>query len=153
MASCRFAIYPIVAVAATNGLSSQLWIAATLMAAYILAVTLLAKGESQKGPFLWTKTLWLAIPLLAIVYQAFCSTEGSALAVLAIAAWIAYVFYAAKRSGSFILGKTIGPLLAGICLVDLAILGSASALGWPTVLGFVAFFIAALLAQRSIPAS
>lgn len=153
MASCRFAIYPIVAVVALNGLSAQLWIAASIMAAYILSVTLLAKGEAKPSPFAWTKALLLGIPLAVVANQNLNTLGWSAVATVAVAAWIAYVFYAAKRSGTMIIGKAIGPLLAGICLLDLAILASFATIGWAVAVGFIAFFVAALLAQKSIPAS
>lgn len=154
MAGCRTTIYPIVAVTTVNGINPLIWSAGVMMFYYVLGVTMLARIDSSKIKTMAVATAFLMLPMIGSLYLAgppfgiyfplsFCLP----------ALWMAWTFSQARKSGQLILGKTIGPLLAGICLIDLAIVNSMHLISYPVVALFLVFFLIALLAQRYIPAS
>ena len=121
---------------------------------YVLGITALARNESTSLKTSAAGYAFLIVPIIGALYSAgppyktlFPISIG--LAVL----WIAMTFLRARKSGTFIVGKTIGPLLAGICLIDLAILNSMHLVNLLTMGIFLCFFAFALLAQRYIPAT
>ena len=69
------------------------------------------------------------------------------------AVWISIAFFRARLGGKFLIGKTIGPLLAGICLIDLAILNSMHLVTVSTLVIFLILFALAWIAQRYMPAT
>ena len=154
MGACRTGVYLVVGSATLAGLSPAIWMAGSLMFFYVLGVTALARTESTSRRGSIPGYVFLAIPLTGLLYQAWPKLEplfpiSFCLAVL----WLTLTFWRASRSGKFILGKTIGPLLAGICLIDLAILNSMHVVGFATMGLFLAFFAMALVAQRFVPAT
>lgn len=154
MAACRASLYPIAALAASDAAARELAAAAGGMFAYILGVTLLARSESTTRAISWPGVAWVAAPLAAAAVWLFpAPSTASLLALGAAAAWIGTAFLRARASGRFAPGRAIGPLLAGIPLIDLLAL-SALGLANPSVAApFAAFFAIALIAQRAIPAS
>ena len=155
MAGCRMGLFLLSGSAADKGLlDSTVW-AGFLVFAYVLGVTELARTESTTNRISRVGIGSIAIALLLIAIAGILGNYalGSILALLAVVGWLVYAFRRADIGGKVIVGKTIGPLLAGICLVDWAVLSSMHAFSIPALLAFVAFFIVALIAQRRIPAS
>ena len=153
MAGCRMAVYWVVGAVSLQGVTPEIGLAGILMFFYVLGITWLARGESKPGTTSPLALVSLAAPVLAIALLGMQNPGFQLLVVAMAAGWMLYVFRGAMAYGRLKIGKTIGPLLAGICWVDLAILGS---LGYASVevgLGFVSFFLLALAAQRFIPAS
>ncbi|HCR28738.1 MAG TPA: hypothetical protein DIV79_01810 [Opitutae bacterium] len=155
MAGCRLGLYLLAGAATDSGLSDATVWAGFLVFAYVLGVTELARTESTSNSVSRIGIGSIIVALLLVAISGFKGehTLFSLLLLLGIAAWIGYAFKRANAGGRLIVGKTIGPLLAGICLVDWAVLSTMHALSVPTLFAFVAFFVVALIAQRRIPAS
>ncbi len=154
MAACRASIYLTVGAAAIEDVNEAIYWASGLMFLYTFGVTSLARTESTEE----ANRLWGIAPLIATlagaVYLASQSFGGVFLACLLIAgAWIGWAFLRARANGTLIVGKTIGPLLAGICLVDLLIISSLNQFSLTIGGSLMAFFGVALIAQRRIPAT
>ncbi len=153
MAACRTAIYFVVGAVSMEGVNPGIWIAGILMFFYVLGITGLARGESKPGSTSSLSFVALGMPVLAIAFLGIPKPGLHLLTIGLLVVWMVYVFRRAVVEVNFIAGKTIGPLLAGICLVDLAILGSLGMVSVTAGTGIMVFFIAALLSQRIIPAS
>ena len=180
MAACRTAVYWVVGAIALQGVTPEVGLAGILMFLYVMGITWLARDEAGANPNVSStrtgtatlpgsahpvvKQAWrgrtpslafifLAAPVLAMAILGLQNPGFELLAVALVAAWMFHVFRGATADGHLKVGKTIGPLLAGICWVDLAIL---ACLGFASVAvgaGYAAFFLMALTAQRFIPAS
>ncbi len=155
MAGCRMGLFLLAGSAAESGLcDASVW-AGFLAFVYVLGVTELARNESTTNRISLFGIASMAISLLLVVGMGILGeyTLGSILPLFCLAAWIFYAFWKANSEGRLVVGKTIGPLLAGICLVDCAVISTMHAFSISTLVAFVAFFIVALIAQRHIPAS
>ena len=154
MAACRSVIYFIVAEAAVGEIASVVKIAAAAQFFYICGITLLARHEESSRSFNSYGLLFLGIgagiPLVYLV--SYFETQGIATGALLLA-WIALSLYKARTGTSLVPGKSIPPLLAGICLLDLALLGAFAAPYFAQAATFAAFFALTLIFQRFIPAS
>jgi len=153
MAGCRMAVYWVVGAVSLQGVTPEIGLAGILMFLYVMGITWLARGESRPGPISPLALVSLVVPLLAMALLGLQNPGFQLLTVAMAAGWILYAFRGAMAYGRLKVGKTIGPLLAGICWVDLAILGSLGYASVGVALGFIAFFLLALAAQRFIPAS
>lgn len=155
MAGCRMGLYLLAGAAAESGVSDETVWVGFLMFAYVLGVTELARTESTTNRISRLGIASMAIALILVASKGILGehTLGSILPLFCLAAWIVYAFRKAAAGGRLIVGKTIGPLLAGICLVDGAVFSTMHAFSTSTLFAFVAFFIVALIAQRRIPAS
>ena len=153
--SGRMGLYLLASAAAESGLSDAAVWAGFLVFAYVLGVTELARTESTTNRISRVGITSMAIALLLVVGTGILGEHafGSILPMLGLAAWIVYAFRRAVSEGGLIVGKSIGPLLAGICLVDWAVLSTMHAFSISTLVAFVSFFVVALIAQQRIPAS
>lgn len=154
MASCRSNVYLVTGAASQDGINPLVWTAAALMFFFIFGITLLARNEStsRKAPSMGY--IFLIMPMVGVLYLAAPHYETTFLITFFPATlWIAVAFYQARKTGSLIIGKAIGPLLAGICLIDLAILTSMSFTSLFAIMLFWVLFIFTLLAQKIIPAT
>ena len=144
MAACRFLLY-LVAASAGGGPANRavLW-RAVAMAAYVVGLSYLARGESKATPSMgWTVGL-LFVPVATAFLQ-----PGSAFAtVLAFAVVQAlWTLCCLLRLVSAIPSGVPG-LLAGIALVD-----GLAAVGHGLTAVFLALFVLALCLQRLAPAT
>ena len=154
MAACRTAVYLVVGSAALTGVTPSIWGAGILMFFYVLGITALARNESTSLKASAVGYAFLVVPMIGALYVAGPPFETLFPVSFCLAAlWMAMTFSRARKSGTFIVGKTIGPLLAGICLIDLAILNSMHLVSFLTMGLFLSFFALALLAQRYVPAT
>lgn len=154
MAACRTAVYLIAGSATISGLTPSIWAAGILMFFYVLGITVLARTESTSMQASAAGYAFLIIPMIGTLFLADPPFETRFLISYCLAAlWIALTFSRARKTGKLIIGKTIGPLLAGICLIDLAILNSMHLVSITTLGLFLVFFFLALLAQRFVPAT
>ncbi len=153
MAACRMAVYWVIGAVSLKGVTPEIGLAGILMFFHVMGITWLARGESRPGPISPIALVSLAVPVLAMALLGMQNPGFQLLTVAVAAGWMLYVFRGAMAHGRLKVGKTIGPLLAGICWVDLAILGSLGYASVAVVFGFAAFFLLALAAQRFIPAS
>ena len=154
MAACRTGVYLLVGSATVAGITPSIWGAGVLMFFYVLGITSLARNESTSLKASAVGYAFLMIPMIGALYVAGPPYEKLfPLSFCLAALWMAMTFSRARSSGTFIVGKTIGPLLAGICLIDLAILNSMHLVSFLTMGLFLGFFALALLAQRYVPAT
>lgn len=154
MGACRLAVYLVVGSAAAEGINEGVLWASGLMFVYVVGITSLARTESTSGSISLIGLAMVAAPLIGAISLMTDRFEASALVALAaVATWILWTYMRAKASGRLIVGKMIGPLLAGICLVDWLILSVELSHSWVASGMFLAFFLVALIAQRRIPAT
>ena len=155
MAGCRTGVYLMVGAASLGGLNSEVVWAGILMFLYVLGITCLARTESTGGALSKTGLIAILVPLVGVLLAGAMNSLwiGVLLSSGTLAGWIYFAFSKAKVNGRLIAGKTIGPLLAGICLVDWAILSSMRQFSLTTGGFLVAFFLFAVIAQRRIPAT
>ncbi len=153
MGSCRFLVYLVAAAAGIEGLTGWAIWSGLVLCCYIVGLSYLARNESLNvpGPLrFWPMLLLIAPFALALCLNA-NGFRRDALFLCAIAGlWILgslrHTFWPAERN----IGKTVSGLLAGIVLVDwLAVVDVPQAL----MILFGAWFVAALLCQRFIPAT
>ncbi len=154
MGACRFAVYWVAGLAASGEVvSSVLW-AGGLMFLYVVGITSLARTESTLEANSLLGLAMLASPILAGIGWLEGEFDGvAAFSIAVCGGWVVWVFFKARATGKLIVGKMIGPLLAGICLVDWMILSSWLSHSWVASGMFLAFFLVALVAQRRIPAT
>lgn len=150
MASCRFFLLLAAASAGDDGVTgTALWTALAL-SGWILGLSYVARRESTAGPMRWWPLLALALPLLL----AFLLNDGvHRLRMLGLAAllvtWAVLCLRHCLGAGQRHLGRTVGGLLAGICLVDLLAVPPDPV----AQVACLACFGLSLLAQRFIPAT
>src|SRR5579862_2400418 len=148
MAACRFLLYVLAAsVLNREGSPAVLWWGGAL-AAYIVGLSYLARGESTGGSATRWPTLLLFAPALVALIQRSAQPWNQWLALLAQIAWTFWCLAGRKPRGLASVPQGIAGLLAGIALVDLT---AASCCGMPVV--FLALFVLAILLQRIAPAT
>lgn len=155
MAGCRTGLYLMVGSASFGGLNSEVVWAGSLMFFYVLGITSLARTESTDGSLSKVGLFGVLAPLVGVLFFGAMNALwlGVSIGCLILGGWIWLAFSKATVKGRLIVGKTIGPLLAGICLVDWAILSGMRQFSLMTGGTLMAFFLIALIAQRRIPAT
>ena len=151
MAACRFLLYLLAAGVASGTGPKLVWLPALALAAYIVGLSYLARGESTGGVLSrWPLGLLFVPALLAIalIEKPPILLWATAVVVIIQIAWTVWcVWPRAFRTLRFI-PRGVAGLLAGIVFVDwLAVSGTGHAVV------FVLLFVSALLAQRVAPAT
>jgi len=149
MGVCRALVYCAASAAAIGGVSTALGTAAAAILAFTAGLTYAARQESldQIGN-LWPLLL-LAVPMIVAV-PALAHGMLAALVYAGLAVCVCYAIYLlARRPVPQSVPRAVGCLIAGISLVDAALLASAGAV--PLALLACAGFAATLLLQRYIP--
>jgi 4-hydroxybenzoate polyprenyltransferase len=151
MASCRWLLYLIAGSAAAHGLRGLTIWSGLALAAYVTGLSYLARGERARASLDSWPSWLLAAPVVLAWFANADDFRTRALVLSgALVIWVLYclrdTFWAPTPS----VGRTVSGLLAGICLVDL--LAIAGGTIWSGCI-FVALFLAALAAQRFIPAT
>jgi hypothetical protein len=113
---CRMLAYVTAALAVTGSLNRAV-IGATLVAlCYLIGLTYVAKQETLGR----MRNLWplgfLAVPFVYMLSAAL-RDPASAIAFAALLLWVLYALLLLRRGGRAI-GKAVGYLIAGICLLD-----------------------------------
>lgn len=155
MAGCRSAVFLTVGASSFGGLDVDVVWASGFMFLYVIGITGLARSESTDGSLSKAGLFGIIAPLSgSFIFGLFNGLWTGALAGLIVAGgWIGFSFWHASSGGRLVIGRTIGPLLAGICLVDWAILSSMRQFSLTVGGTLMAFFIVAIIAQRRIPAT
>ncbi len=150
MASCRFFLLLAAASAGDVGITGLAVWSAIALAGWIVGLSYVARRETVRGPLAVWPLLPLALPIVLtlLVNNYEFRLRGIVLAAI-LTAWAAICLRHTFSAGHRNVGRTVSGLLAGICLVDLA---AAPPEPNATVV-LLAFFVAALLAQRFIPAT
>src|SRR5262249_44386426 len=118
---------------------------------YVVGLSYIARKESARGMV----QFWACLPLAAPIILAWIINAGeykirALVLVLLLVMWIGHSLRDTFWSVTVNVGRTVSGLLAGICLVDLLAVAGGTPL---TTAVFLALFLAALLAQRYIPAT
>ncbi|HEY8551503.1 MAG TPA: UbiA family prenyltransferase [Vicinamibacterales bacterium] len=151
MGLCRLLLVLTAAAAARTGETPAARIAALALACYIIGLSYLARRESLPGVLRFWPLLFLGAPIAAAAFlhgaRAPVVVVGLSLVVLL---WIGRSLRFAFDHGPRDIGRSVAALLAGICLVDWLLVGPV-----PPSHGllFVLFCAAALLFQRTVPAT
>ena len=151
MAACRFFLFLAAASAGGEGVTGLAVWSAVALFCYIVGLSYIARKESIPGLIRYWPCLLLLIPvLLAFLVNAGESRPGALILMAILALWILRsirtTFWTTPRH----IGRTVSSLLAGIVLVDLLAVAHVPR---ETGLIFIACFVAALIAQRFIPAT
>ena len=163
MGLCRFLVYAVAASAVLKkegfGILMLLGLGMGLFV-YVMAITMVARGESTGGKVGWFDKSVLFAPLLAGVVTVPLVSVGlnisgekfflGMLAVGMFVLWLARAFRQLRSTRPDRIGKFVSMLLAGIILVDLIALAQFGIIFWPICVGLLAL---TLLAQRWIPAT
>lgn len=148
MASCRFLLYLVAASSAGSGVHSPILWRACALAAYIIGLSYLARGESTGGRFPpWAIVLLFVPVLVAFIFHAATMTVLASVAALQVG-WTCWCLCPQRPGFMRFLPKSVAGLLAGIVLVDWL-----AAPAQPFAVVFVALFFLALLFQRIAPAT
>lgn len=154
MAACRGLLYLTVASAFAHGIDTNNLIATGTIFVFIMGITFLARTEATTNTLDYPALAMLAAPILGAFYYNRHGLDPQQIATLGIfIAWIARSFLRARVNGALIIGKTIGPLLASIPLLDLLILSTLGLATQSHLIVFALLFAATTAAQRFIPAS
>ena len=150
MSACRFLLYLAAASAGQHGAGAETLWHASALAAYILGLSWLARGESAPGP----AVRWPIGLVFVPVVVALLATAASVPAVWAVGAgltlWVLWCVGARSLGPKWGVSRGVAGLLAGIVVVDwLAVADQAPGLG----LVFAGLFLLALLLQRVAPAT
>ncbi len=156
MAACRALLYPAVATAFafSAGIDTFNLIATGTMFVFIMGVTFLARTEATTNTIDYPAIAMIAAPVLGAFYynrHGFDAQQTAAIALFV--GWSARSFLRARVDGQLIIGKTIGPLLASIPLLDLLIIASLGLATQTHLILFAVLFAFTTAAQRLIPAS
>ena len=146
MAACRFLLYVLAAVATCNPLGGSVVWHGLALAAYIVGLSYLARGESNGAAAGRWPVLLLVAPVLANLGLNLHRTFVAWISGACLVAWICWC--ASRRSGG--VGRMVAGLLAGIILVDWSALANPTL---PASAIFVGLFFLALILQRKVPAT
>ena len=149
MAGCRFLLYLVAAASASTAhlAAPVLWRAAAL-AAYILGLSFLARGESTSQSLKRWPVVLLFGPIGIALLTSADALVSTLVPATVVAVWTFWCVSSARPSALRFVPKSVGGLLAGIVLVDWL---AAAGQGFSVI--FIALFIVALLLQRFAPAT
>jgi len=151
MAFCRFLLFLLAASAGVEGVTGIAIWSGLALAGYIIGLSELARKESVRGPLRYWPCCWLAVPLpLALIVNNGDYRKWGIVFSMILGLWVyrslRSTFWSPERN----VVRTVSGLLAGIVLVDwLAVAGATPGVG----ILYALLFLAALLAQRFIPAT
>lgn len=151
MAACRGLLYLAVISVAPLSLDSLACIAAGTAFVFVLGVTYLARTESTTNHIDYPAIAMIAAPILGAFYyrsEFFDAERGAVLALFV--GWNALAFFRAREGNQLIIGKTIGPLLASLPLLDLLILSTLGFVTQPHLIIFTLLFALTTTFQRVI---
>lgn len=148
---CRLCVYLIAATVGQSGIGgTALWCGLAL-AAYVIGLSYLARRESAPGVLRYWPLILLATPILLALLLNGTGYRKSALLLsgifaLSVVKALRFTLWSASPN----IGKTVSLLLAGIVFVDwLAAADAPRDFG----LAFLGLFAAALVLQRTVPAT
>lgn len=150
MAACRLLLYLVAGAATFGDLSQPVVGHGFALAAYIVGLSFLARGESGPGKVSFWPLLLVLTPLIANVWVEPQRNTLSWLAAAGLVGWLTWCVLRLKRDARSNIGRVVGGLLAGIVLVDCA---AVATLSFGVAVVFVGLFLLALLLQRIVPAT
>jgi hypothetical protein len=151
MGLCRLFLYLIAAAAGGHGITGDSVWCGIALAAYIMGLSFVARGEAIAGPLRYWPALLMAAPIFfAMLMNAGDYREPELLLSAVLTLWILRALRHTFWSSPPRIGFTVSQLLAGIVLVDwLAVAYAPRAIGFL----FIGLFLGALALQRIVPAT
>jgi hypothetical protein len=152
MAACRFLVYLVAATAAARGVDGLTLWSAIVLGLYVVGLSYIARKESARGILHYWPAYLLAAPVLlaALANEGIFQRPVAQLAFIFIV-WVLFCLRFSYWTSERNVGRTVSGLLAGIVWVDLLAVAGAPSVSIAIL--FVAFFLAALFAQRFVPAT
>ena len=150
MSSCRFLLYLVAGAATQRRVDDPVVWHGLALAGYITGLSYLARSESGTGIIRRWPLLLLVAPLAANVLVNSNRDALSWIASSVLCAWLLWCLRGTFGWASQHIGRTVAGLLAGIVLVDWAVVPRLTEQHNLTFLGL---FILALVLQRKIPAT
>lgn len=151
MGACRFLVYLVAASGGEAGVGGWVIWSGLALAGYVVGLSFIARRESLPGPPRYWPVALLAAPVaLALLLNAGEFRQPALLLAGVLTLWSLRCLRTVFWTGELNVGRAVSGLLAGIVLVDWL-----AAVQTPRELGaaFIALFLAALLAQRVVPAT
>lgn len=150
MATCRFLLYLLAGAATFRDLNLPVVWHGFALAAYIVGLSFLARGESGAGKISLAPLLLVLTPLIANVWIEPHRNTLSWLASAGLAGWLTWCALRLKRDARPNVGRVVAGLLAGIVLVDCS---AVPMLSFGVAVVFTSLFLLALLLQQIVPAT
>jgi hypothetical protein len=151
MAACRLFLFLTAVSCGQVGITGYAVWCSVALAAYIIGLSYLAKAESLPGMLRYWPLFLLAVPLvLAIIVNDGEAMDEGLFAALILLLWLLKCLRHLFWSGRPSIGRAVGGLLAGICLVDLL---AVAVVPRELLFLFVVGFVLCLGLQRSIAAT
>lgn len=122
MAWCRLMVYVIAFLSASSQSFIPLLIPGELLLCYVIALTLLAKGELKPKAIHFGLTVMLFLPAIYFMLQLSFFALGLS---LFFTSWVAYSLSLVYRSPGYQVGRAVGQLIAGVALLDGMVLAAA----------------------------
>ncbi len=151
MGACRFWVYVIAASGGETGVGGWAIWSGMALALYVIGLSFIARRESLRGPLSYWPVALLAAPVaLALLMNVGEYRQPALLLSGVLVMWTLRCLRTVFWTNAVNVGRTVSGLLAGIVLVDwIAAVQAPRELG----VAFIALFLAALLAQRFVPAT
>lgn len=151
MGACRFVVYLIAAAAGTTGVGGWAIWSGLALGVYVVGLSFIARRETGRGPLQYWPGGLLAGPVLLALLLNVGAYRGPALLLSGVLTlWVLRCLRTIYWTHSVNVGRSVSGLLAGIVLVDwIAAVETPHELGY----AFIGLFLAALLAQRFVPAT
>lgn len=148
MGLCRALVYAVAAVVAAPHWTGAVLPACLLTFSYLIGLTYAAKQEHLAKPGSLWPLLFLLAPFVVLLPVALASAIGAAL-YFALAVTVCLALWLMLRKGRRAVGRAVGLLIAGICLLDGCLVAGG---GQPELaaIGGLGFGLT-LLAQRWVP--
>lgn len=150
MALCRLLLYVVAGAATFHRVTEPVLWHGLALAAYIVGLSFLARGESGGGKVALGPLLFLSAPLVANVWVNPGRNALSWLAAAGLVAWVIWCVRRLWRDPNPNIGRVVAGLLAGIVLVDCS---AVATLSFGVAVMFLGLFLLALLLQRIVPAT
>ncbi|MGC3958350.1 MAG: UbiA family prenyltransferase [Verrucomicrobiota bacterium] len=150
MAACRWLLYLVAGAATLHHLNPPVIWHGLGLAAYIVGLSFLARGESGSGkPSLWPLLL-VSVPIIVNLWMEPQRSVFSWLGAIGLVAWLLWCVRRLRQEAKPNVGRVVAGLLAGIVLVDCV---AVATLSFGVALVFVCLFFLALVMQRIVPAT
>lgn len=151
MGGCRVLLYLAAAAVGQKGVTGEAIWKGLALGIYVVGLSFLARKETGRGTVSWWPGALLCAPLLfAVLVDDGPVWTQALLFSFILALWSAWAWSRSLKWAGGNVGFAVSRLLAGIVLVDLLAVADPS----PAAIAFFAFcFVAALVLQRSIPAT
>jgi hypothetical protein len=130
MALCRASIPIIVSLTLRGWVADQIWVAALAIGCWTIGITLLGRGERGGERMVPSGILWLLAAALACIPMAATSGDLTGVTLGLLIVWVAWVPTVYRRYAAGQQGQAVCWAIAGLAVLDSALLLSAGHAGF-----------------------